>query len=113
MPPPLTARRRVTRALVRLLGPALLVVVIVRIPDRGAVLRALRAASWGPIAAATLLNLLCVYLKVIRWQILLRTRGIHYGTRRAWEAFLGSMYVGAIVVAMSVGTVSEAARRYT
>jgi uncharacterized protein (TIRG00374 family) len=57
---------------------------------------AVRAASFWPLAGATLLNFANVHLKVIRWQVLLKTRGITYGTRRAWSAFLTSVYVGML-----------------
>lgn len=90
------SRRGLLRALLRLLGPALLVVVIARIPDRPAILRALASAALGPLAFATLLNLANNYLKVLRWQALLRTRGIHYPTRRALPAFLSSVYIGML-----------------
>lgn len=91
-----SARRRVTAALVRLVGPALLVVVILKIPDRGAVLRAILSASLLPLALAVLLNGVNIHLKVVRWQVLLATRGIRYSTRRAWGAFLTSLYAGML-----------------
>jgi uncharacterized protein (TIRG00374 family) len=70
--------------------------VIARIPDREAIVRVLASAALGPLALATLLNLVNVYLKVVRWQVLLRTRGIHYPTRRAFAAFLSSVYIGML-----------------
>lgn len=88
--------RDLARALLRLLGPALLVVVIVRIPDRAGMLRAIASASIWPLVVASLLNFVNVYLKVIRWQVLLRTRGIEYPTRRAFPAFLSSIYIGML-----------------
>jgi uncharacterized protein (TIRG00374 family) len=89
-------RRRLVRTLLRLLGPALLVLLIAKIPNRDAIVRAVSSAALGPLAAAALLNLANVYLKVVRWQVLLRTRGIHYPTRRAFPAFLSSVYVGML-----------------
>ncbi|MFO0758989.1 MAG: lysylphosphatidylglycerol synthase transmembrane domain-containing protein [Byssovorax sp.] len=89
-------RKSLGRALVRLVGPLILAVLIWKTKDRGAILAALATASFGPIAAATLLNFANIHLKVIRWQVLLRARGIHYGTRRAWSAFLTSVYVGML-----------------
>jgi uncharacterized protein (TIRG00374 family) len=92
-----SARRRgIARSLLRLLGPALLVLVIVKMPDRAAIGRVLASAALGPLAFATLLNLANIYLKVIRWQVLLRTRDIHYPTRRAFPAFLSSVYIGML-----------------
>lgn len=99
MKPPSTAgdqRRSAVRAFIRLLGPALLVLVILRIKDRGAVLHALAQAAWAPMLAATLLNLVNVHLKVVRWQQILEVRGIRYPLRRAWPAFLSSVYLGML-----------------
>ena len=88
--------KRVARALVRLVGPALLVLVIARTRDRGAILHAVAAASAGPLIVAVALNLLNIHLKVVRWQAILRVRGIAYGTGRAWMAFLTSLYLGML-----------------
>jgi uncharacterized protein (TIRG00374 family) len=77
-------------------GPALLVVVIARMPDRGAVLDAILAASPWPLLLALVLNVVNIHLKVIRWDVLLRTRGIVYPRRRAWASFLTSLYVGIL-----------------
>lgn len=89
-------RRTLTRALVRLIGPLLLVVVLLRIDDREAVLRAVAAARPWPLALAVALNLMNVHLKVVRWDVLLRARGIRYPIRRAWGSFLTSLYVGML-----------------
>jgi glycosyltransferase 2 family protein len=89
-------RRTLTRALVRLVGPLLLVVVLLRIPDRQAVLSAIGAAATAPLLLAVLLNLVNIHLKVLRWDVLLRARGIHYPLRRAWGSFLTSLYVGML-----------------
>lgn len=93
----MSARRRgLSRTLLRLLGPALLVLVIVKIPNRQAILSVLSSAALAPLAASTLLNLVNVYLKVVRWQVLLRTRDIRYPLRRAFPAFLSSVYIGML-----------------
>lgn len=89
-------RRPLTRALIRLVGPLLLVVVILRIPDRSAVLAALGSAAVPPLLLAVALNLVNIHLKVIRWDVLLRARGIHYPLRKAWGSFLTSLYVGML-----------------
>ncbi|MGK4001853.1 lysylphosphatidylglycerol synthase transmembrane domain-containing protein [Sorangium sp. So ce1036] len=89
-------RRTATRALVRLVGPILLVVVLLRIDDRDAVLAAVAAASAGPLALAAALNVVNIHLKVVRWDALLRARGIRYPLRRAWSAYLTSLYVGML-----------------
>jgi uncharacterized protein (TIRG00374 family) len=88
--------RTVTRALVRLIGPLLLVVVLLRIDDRDAVLRAFAGARPWPLALAVALNLVNIHLKVVRWDVLLRARGIRYPIRRAWASFLTSLYVGML-----------------
>lgn len=90
-----SAGRR-AKALLRLLGPVLLVIVIARIPDRAGMIRAIGAASVLPLVLSSSLNIVNNYLKVIRWQVLLRTRGIEYPTRRALPAFLSSVYVGML-----------------
>ena len=93
----MTAKQRTAvHAFIRLLGPALLVLVIYRIKDRGAVLHALAQAAWAPMLAATLLNLVNVYVKVVRWQQILEARNIHYPLKRAWAAFLSSVYLGML-----------------
>jgi hypothetical protein len=88
--------RRLARAAVRLVGPALLVLVIARLPDRRAVLDAVAGASAWPLLLAVAVNVLNIHLKVVRWQTILRVRDIRYGTRRAWEAFLTSLYLGML-----------------
>ena len=88
--------RRIARTLIRLVGPALLVVVVLRMPDRAKVLETLASAAPWPIALAVVLNLVNIHLKVIRWEVLLRTRGIRYPRRRAWASFLTSLYVGML-----------------
>jgi uncharacterized membrane protein YbhN (UPF0104 family) len=92
----LLTRRGLVRALVRLLGPALLVLVIARTPDRGAIVRAVAGASVWPLLLAVAVNVLNIHLKVVRWQAILRVRGIRYGTGRAWLAFLTSLYLGML-----------------
>jgi glycosyltransferase 2 family protein len=94
--PEIGASRRVTRAAIRLLGPALLIVLIVKMPDRGAVFAAIASASALPLALAVSLNLVNIHLKVVRWNVLLKTRGIRYPERRAWSAFMTSLYVGML-----------------
>jgi len=87
---------RLRGPLLRLLGPALLIVVIAKIPDRAGMLRVLASASLAPLVFASLLNFANNYLKVIRWQVLLRAQGIAYPARRAFPAFLSSVYIGML-----------------
>jgi uncharacterized membrane protein YbhN (UPF0104 family) len=89
-------KRRAAGWLVRLVGPALLLVVIARMGNPGAIVSAVRAATLLPLAAAVLLNVVNIHLKVVRWQAILRVRGIAYGTGPAWLAFLTSLYLGML-----------------
>src|SRR5262245_26818868 len=88
--------RKVLHVAIRLIGPLLLVLVVWRIPDRGAILRALAAASAWPLVLAVLLNAANIHLMVMRLDVLLRTQGIHYPMGRAWASFLSSLYVGML-----------------
>src|SRR5688500_2026033 len=90
----MNGQRRALRTAFRLVGPALLVVVLLRLPDPAAILRALAAADAWPLALAVALNPVHLQLHVPRWEVLLRTRGIHYPMGRAWGAYLSSAYVG-------------------
>jgi len=78
---------------VRLLGPLLLVIVVVRIDDPAGILRAMAACDPLWLAGALLLNLVNVHLKVDRWRLLLAQRGIVYPRRRAWQSFLSSSFL--------------------
>jgi uncharacterized membrane protein YbhN (UPF0104 family) len=72
------------------------VVVLARTRDRGAIAAAVASASLAPLFVAVAANLVNIHLKVIRWQVILRVRGVAYGTRRAWLAFLTSLYLGML-----------------
>ncbi|HEY4116917.1 MAG TPA: lysylphosphatidylglycerol synthase transmembrane domain-containing protein [Byssovorax sp.] len=89
-----------------MLGPALLAIVILRVPDRAGVVAVVASAAPLPLVAAVLLNLVNIHLKVVRWDVLLATRGIRYPKRRAWGAFLTSLYVGML----TPGRVGDALR---
>lgn len=90
---PAVAHRRYKWA-IRLVGPALLVFVLLRLQDSGAVLASLRLADAAPIVVAMLLNAVNYYFKVLRWDVLLEARGYQYNRLRAWTSFLSSGYVG-------------------
>ncbi len=79
---------------IRLVGPVLLVFVLLRLRDSGAVIDTLRHAEPWPIALAMLLNAVNYYFKVLRWDVLLSARGYTYSRLRAWTSFLSSGYVG-------------------
>lgn len=96
----------VLRLLVRLTGPALLVVVIWRLDDRGELWAAAKQASWPYLALAVLLNLPVVHLKVMRWRGLLGARGFSYAMKRSYAAVLSSLYLGMV----TPGRVGDALR---
>lgn len=81
---------------VRLVGPALLVVVLLRIDEPSALLATLSGAALGPLLVALAGNAVSAHLKVLRWQALLRARGYRYPLGRAWKALLASVYVGLL-----------------
>lgn len=89
-------RRRVMAWALRLLGPALMLVVIVRMPDRKAIWEALTSAKLGLLGLAVALNAVNLQLKVARWVLFLKTQGQVYPIRRAWAAYLSSSYVGML-----------------
>jgi uncharacterized protein (TIRG00374 family) len=90
-------RRRVAmRWALRLVGPMLLVVVLARLPDRSAIGRALGRAELAPLGLALLLTFANLELKIVRWQVLLRTRGFQLTQAQAWPAFLSSSYVALL-----------------
>lgn len=80
----------------RLLGPVALVVLLVRLPNRGEVLHIFANVRPAPFALAVLLNVVPLWLKVVRWQVILRTRGIHYATKPALLGFSASLYLGML-----------------
>ncbi len=84
------------RTLLRLVGPALLLVVFLRMKDRAAVLELLSSALGWHLAAAVALNFASVHVKVLRWTVLLRARGIAYPVKSAWVSFLASSYAGML-----------------
>jgi uncharacterized protein (TIRG00374 family) len=84
------------RFLLRLLGPLLLIVVIAKLPDPAALWTHVQDALGWEVAAAVVLNLLAVLLKVVRWRGLLATRDIVYPLSKAWSAFTAVLYVGLL-----------------
>lgn len=89
-------KRRAIRVALRLVGPALLAIVLLRMDDRAAIWSAIAAADLAPLALAVALVFVNLHLKVVRWDVLLRTRGIRYPLGRAWGAYLSSAYVGML-----------------
>lgn len=87
-------RRRLLRVGVRLIGPALLVVVLLRLQDLDAVLAALTWDDAGLLTAGIGLGVLAHPLKALRWRALLAARGHRYGLSRALLSLLSAGYVG-------------------
>jgi uncharacterized protein (TIRG00374 family) len=78
------------------LGPVILLVVLWRLPNPGEVLELASRSSLPLLAASVALNFVAIHTKVVRWQVLLRGRGIHYETKDAWLAFASAMYLGMV-----------------
>lgn len=91
-------RARLGRILLRLVGPLILLALIVKLDaqDRTVVASALAGAAPSLVALAAVLNLLNIHLKVVRWEALLAVRGIAYPRKRAYAAFMSSLYVGML-----------------
>jgi uncharacterized protein (TIRG00374 family) len=87
---------RLLRQLLRWLGPLLLVLLVVRLPERGAMLEAVSMADGLPFLAAVLLTFLVMHVKVWRWRVLLSALGVTHGWRRAWVAYLSAGYVAML-----------------
>lgn len=89
-------RRRAIAWALRAVGPALMIVVILKMPDRAAIGDAVLSADPWLFLAAIGLNFPNLQLKVLRWTMLLRAQGRAYSVRRAWSAYLSSLYVGML-----------------
>ena len=88
-----TKRGTAARWLLRLVGPALLAVILLRLDDPAAIGRMFARADPVWLGAALAVKFLAIHLKVVRWQLMLRARNIHYRTRDAWLAFSSSLYL--------------------
>lgn len=89
-------RSDLVRLLIRVIGPALLVLVISNLDDKAALWRTMKSANWLLLVAAVAANLPIVHLKVSRWQKLLEARGYPYSIGRAYVAVLSSLYLGML-----------------
>lgn len=87
-------RRRLLRIGVRLIGPFLLLVLLLRLRDLDAVLAALTWSDAGPLTAGLALGVLAYPLKALRWRTLLAARGHRYPLPRALASLLSAGYVG-------------------
>lgn len=89
-------RRRALQIGLRLLGPALLVVVLARIEDPARILEVFARAEWLPLCLVVGLNAVNIHLKVVRFQWLLKAQGYPYSLGRAWSSLLSCMYIGLL-----------------
>ncbi len=89
-------RATIVRWGLRLIGPVILAVTIARLPEPKRLYSLLVATHAGPLAAALALNVVPLFLKAIRWKLLLRARGIEYSIRDACMALGASLYVGML-----------------
>lgn len=90
----------------RLIGPALLVVVLLQLQDLGAVLAALTWDDAGLLTAGIVLGALAYPLKALRWRTLLAARGHAYALSRSLLSLLSAGYVGHL----TPGRVGDALR---
>lgn len=88
--------RRILQIGLRLLGPALLIVVVLRLGDPERLRLLFSRATLLPLLGVVALNAVNLHLKVVRFQRLLRARGYEYPLRRAWSSSLSSMYIGLL-----------------
>lgn len=95
-PPKAAGANRLYKTAIRLVGPVILLLLILRIGDTRAILQTLERADIFPIVLALLLNVPAAHFKVLRWTALLRRRGVQYPTKRAWTSMLSSVYVGML-----------------
>lgn len=97
---------RPLRWLVRLVGPVVLAVLVWRFSSFDEIRRTLGHADLRLVSMAVLLNGVVFFFKVVRWQALLRERGLDYPTGRAWTSFMSSAYLGMV----TPGRVGDALR---
>jgi uncharacterized protein (TIRG00374 family) len=96
LPRPNSKRATIVRWALRLVGPVILAVTIARLPQPEKLWHLLLSARAWPIAAAVALNAVPLYLKAVRWRLLLATRKIDYPTRSSFQALAASLYLGML-----------------
>ena len=100
---------RIATLVLRFLGPVLLAAVLLsRSREWGTVRGTLVTASLAPLLVALALNAVVIPLKVVRWQVLLRHRDIHY----PWGRALGAVLASGFVALMTPGRVGDALRAH-
>jgi hypothetical protein len=85
-------RKRWTWAL-RLFGLALLAFLLYRLDLRQVILL-LSQVKLPLVAAAIALTVPLIWLKTVRWEIILKAQGVRYGGMPAFLAYFGSLFIG-------------------
>ena len=80
----------------RLIGPVLLVVILLRLDDPMRLVHLVRGANPWLLALSIALNVPAIVLKVLRWRVFMRARGFDYATYPASLAFGASLYAGLL-----------------
>ena len=79
----------------RLVGILLLVVILIRL-DASAVFSTLRVVKIRLFVGALLLNVPMLFMRVMRWRVIMAPQGINYAPYEAALAYLGSIYLGLV-----------------
>jgi glycosyltransferase 2 family protein len=82
--------------LLRGLGPLLILVVVLQVPEPLQLLQATSRALGWEFALAVALNFLMVWFKVLRWRSLLNVEATAYPLSSAWNAFNAASYIGLL-----------------
>jgi hypothetical protein len=80
----------------RALGPIVLAGLVAKLDRPGEIVELLAGVAPGPLALALALNLVPLWLKAVRWNVILRARGIDYPASKALLAFSSSLYLGML-----------------
>lgn len=80
----------------RLIGPLILALVLLRLPQPGKLWEVVKSVHLAPLLLAVALNIVPLYLKALRWSLQLRTRGIDYPTKKAFVSLGASLYLAML-----------------
>lgn len=89
------ARARLAAWLMRSVGLGLLIYLLSRL-DWGQLAQLLAQLHWPYLSAAILGLFPLIWLKTVRWQVILAAQGYAYGTRPAYLAYFGSLFIGLL-----------------
>lgn len=90
---PAGAKRRHWTWALRLIGLALLIFLLWQL-DLRQVAQLLRQANPWLVALAVTLTVPLIWIKTVRWEIILRAQGVSYGGWSAFLAYFGSLFIG-------------------